>query len=248
MGFPSVSLFRADGTMKKIPLILIPGLLCDDLLWEYQVRSLGCIADCIVTDKHMYHDTIGQIAEAIVFEAPSRFALAGLSMGGYIALEICRKFGEKVEQLALIDTSARADTSVQTDRRKSMISLCGEGKFNEIIEMLYPFLVHSERLTDLILKRQVINMAVRMGPEIFIRQQRAIIDRIDQVPNLSKISCPTLVVCGEQDQITPLEYSEEIVANIGESELLSISNCGHMSTMEKPDKVSKIMHHWLTRI
>jgi pimeloyl-ACP methyl ester carboxylesterase len=167
-------------------------------------------------------------------------------MGGYVALEICRKFGERVERLALIDTSARADTSVQTARRESMIALCQKGKFNEIIETLYPLLVHSDRLAGSMLRRQVIDMAVRVGPEIFIRQQRAIMERINQVPNLTKISCPTVVVCGEQDQITPLECSEEMVANISESELLIVSNCGHMSTMEKPDKVATIMHHWLT--
>ncbi|MCD6474869.1 MAG: alpha/beta hydrolase [Anaerolineaceae bacterium] len=232
--------------MKKIPLILIPGLLCDDSLWKHQALSLSHVAACTITDKHMHHDTIGQIAEAIVSEAPSYFALAGLSMGGYVALEICRKFGEKVDRLALIDTMARADTSVQTARRESMIALCQEGKFNEMVETLYPFLIHSDRLTDSMLRHQVINMAFGMGPEIFIRQQRAIIDRIDQVPNLSKISCPTVVICGEQDQITPLECSEEMVANISESELHIVSNCGHMSTMEKPDRVSKIMHHWLT--
>lgn len=231
--------------MKKNPLILIPGLLCDDLLWKHQVLALSRIAVCTVTDKHMHHNTIGQIAEAIVSEAPPRFALAGLSMGGYVALEICRKFGERVDRLALIDTSARADTTVQTARRESMIALCQEGKFNEMIETLYPLLVHSDRLADPKLRHQVINMAFGMGLEIFIRQQRAIIGRIDQVPNLSKISCPTVVVCGKQDQITPLECSEEMVANISESELLVINNCGHMSALEKPDKVSKIMYHWL---
>lgn len=232
--------------MQKIPLILIPGLLCDDALWKHQALSLSHIAACTITDKHMHHDTVGQIAEAIVSEAPPCFALAGLSLGGYIALEICRKFGEKVDRLALIDTMARPDTAAQTVRREGMIALCQEGKFNEVIETLYPFLVHSDRLTDAKLKHYVMNMALRMGPEVFIRQQRAIIARINQIPHLSKISCPTVVVCGEQDQITPLECSKEMVANMSGAELFKVSNCGHMSTLEKPDQVSSIMHKWLT--
>ncbi|MCB2148180.1 MAG: alpha/beta hydrolase [Deltaproteobacteria bacterium] len=233
--------------LKKIPLVLIPGLLCDGVLWKDQAAALSRIAICTITDKHMHHDTIGGIAEAIVAEAPSRFALAGLSMGGYIALEICRRFGERVDRLALIDTSARADTHMQKDRRESLITRCREGKFENVAETLYPFLVHASRLADSTLRREVIDMAGRIGPENFIRQQRAIMDRIDQVPNLSTIDCPTVVVCGEHDQITPLECSEEMAANISEAELVTVSNCGHMSTMEKPERVSRIMHQWLTQ-
>ncbi|MBN2332557.1 MAG: alpha/beta hydrolase [Deltaproteobacteria bacterium] len=194
----------------------------------------------------MHYDTIGKIAEAIVSEAPPSFALAGLSMGGYIALEICRKFGEKVDRLALIDTTARADTAVQTARREALIARCQGNRFNEVIETIYPLLIHPARLNDSQLRHQVVSMAYGMGPEVFIRQQRAIISRINQVPHLSKISCPTVVVCGEQDQITPLECSEEMVANMSEAELFTVSNCGHMSTLEKPDKISSIMHKWLT--
>ncbi len=233
--------------MKKIPLILIPGLLCDDVLWKDQVAALSPIAACTITDKHLHHDSIGRMAEAIVAEAPSRFALAGLSMGGYIALEICRRFGEQVDRLALIDTSARADTPEQAKRRESLIALCREGKFENVTEALYPFLVHASRLADSMLKREVIDMAGRVGPEMFIRQQRAIIGRIDQVPNLSKIDCPTVVVCGEHDQVTPLECSEEMAANISTAELVTVRHCGHLSTMEKPERVSGIMHHWLTK-
>jgi pimeloyl-ACP methyl ester carboxylesterase len=231
--------------LKKIPLILIPGLLCDDVLWKDQVAALSPIAACTITDQHMHHDTIGKIAEAIVAEAPSRFALAGLSMGGYIALEICRRFGGQVDRLALIDTSARADTPEQTNRRESLIALCREGKFENVTEILYPFLVHSSRLTDFILKREVIDMAGRVGPDMFIRQQRAIIGRMDQVPTLSTIDCPTVVVCGEHDSITPLECSEEMASTINKAELVTIRHCGHMSTMEKPERVSRIMLHWL---
>jgi pimeloyl-ACP methyl ester carboxylesterase len=232
--------------MKKKPLILIPGLLCDDSLWKNQVPALSAVAAISITDQQMHHDTIGRMAEAIVAAAPSHFALAGLSMGGYIALEICRRYGEKVDRLALIDTSARADTSVQTDRRENLIALCRAGKFNQVADMLYPLLVHSDRLTDASLRRQIIDMAVRSGPDIFIRQQRAIIGRIDQVPNLSTIACPTAVVCGEQDQITPPECAKEMAAAIRRSELAILRNCGHMSTMERPLRVSKILYDWFT--
>ena len=195
----------------------------------------------------MRHDDIGRIAEAIAADAPPRFAMAGLSMGGYIALEVCRQFGDRVERLALIDTSARPDTVEQTHRRENLMALCRQGQFEQVADALYPFLVHPDRLNDRELKNQVVNMARRMGPDVFIRQQQAIIGRIDQVPHLSRITCPTVVVCGEQDQITPIECAREMAGKIGDAQLAVVARCGHMSTMEKPEAVSGILHDWLSR-
>ena len=234
--------------MKKIPLILIPGLLCDQALWKPQVDALGTVADCLVTEKHMHYETIGQIADAVVAEAPARFALSGLSMGGYIALEICRNYGERVAGLALLDTSARPDTPEQKGRRKNLMALCRQQKFNEVVEMLLSVLIHSDRQQDLDLRRRVIDMAARTGSEIFLRQQCAIMNRIDQRPNLSKITCPTIIICGQQDRITPLDCAEEMAGKIDRSKLVPIKGCGHLSTMEKPDKVVTIMYQWLKHI
>ncbi len=231
--------------MKKIPLILVPGLLCDEALWEDQAAALDQVATSMVFDSHMHHDSIGKIADSIVAQAPARFALAGLSMGGYIALEICRKYSEKVDRLALVDTSARAETEEQTQRRQSLIELCRQGKFNDVIELLWSVLVDSSRLDDRLLKGKIVSMAERVGPEVFIRQVHAIIRRPDQLPNLSQITCPTIVVCGRTDQITPVECSEEMTANIQGAKQVIITGCGHMSTMEKPEQVTMVLHDWL---
>lgn len=234
--------------MNKIPLILIPGLLCDHGLWDQQLDALAAVADCLVTEKHMHYETIGQIADAIVAEAPARFALSGLSMGGYIALEIYRKYGDRVVGLALLDTSARPDTQEQKDRRHSMMGLCREQKFNKVLEMLFSVLVHPDRQEDSDLKRRVFDMAARTGPGVFLRQQCAIISRIDQRPNLSKISCPTTIICGQQDRITPLDCANEISGKIVRSNMVSIKECGHLSTMEKPEEVTKILYQWVKQI
>ncbi len=231
--------------MDKIPLILIPGLLCDQDLWKSQVDMLGTVADCMVTDKHMHYETIGQIADAIVDEAPIRFALSGLSMGGYIALEICRKYGDRVQGLALLDTSVRPDMPEQKERRRKLMEICLQQKFSKVIELLLSVLIHPNRQIDYRLRCRVSDMAQRIGPEIFLRQQTAIMSRIDQGPNLPQITCPTLVVCGQQDRITPLDCSVEIAEKINSSELISIKNCGHLSTMEKPHVIAKVMHQWL---
>ncbi len=234
--------------MGKIPLILIPGLLCDQNLWKYQIDMLGGVADCMVTEKHMHYKTIGQIADAIIAEAPMHFAVSGLSMGGYIALEIFRKYGDRVQGLALLDTSARSDTPEQKERRKKLMDLCRQQKFNQVLELLFLDLVHPNRQKDLELKRRVINMAERMGPEVFLHQQTAIMDRIDQRPNLPRITCPTLIVCGQQDCITPFDCAVELAENINDSELVPIKDCGHLSTMEKPQAIVKSMYHWLNRL
>ena len=195
----------------------------------------------------MHHDNIGQIAESIVARAPSRFALAGLSMGGYIALEICRRYGERVDRLALVDTSARADTRAQTERRRNLMSLSRKGEFDAVVESLWSVLVDPIRSDDARLKDKIVSMAHRVGPEIFIRQQQAIIDRPDQMPGLSKIACPTLVVCGENDQITPVGCAEEMAESIPGAEKVILAGCGHMSTMEKPEAVTRVLKEWLAR-
>ena len=230
----------------KQTLLLIPGLLCDRDLWTHQAAALSPFADCIVTEAHMHHATIGEIAAAAVAGLPQRFAVAGLSMGGYTALEICRRFGARVERLALLDTSARADTAEQTARRETLIDLCRSGGFADVIEQLYTVLVHPGRRDDGVLKRRIAAMARRTGPEVFIRQQHAIMARPDQVASLSRLSCPTVVICGAQDRITPLECSEEMAAGISGAKLKTIPACGHMSTMEAPATVASILTAWLT--
>ncbi|HSO21248.1 MAG TPA: alpha/beta hydrolase, partial [Desulfosarcina sp.] len=214
---------------------------------SHQVRSLRPIAACHVTDHHARHGTIADMAAAIVADAPARFALAGLSMGGYVALEICRQFGSRVDRLALVDTSARPDTPEQTQRRGHLTALCRKGRFQEMAESLYPFLVHPGRSDDAVLKRRIVDMAHRVGSAVFLRQQRAIVRRIDQRPNLAAIDCPTVVICGEQDQITPMACSKEMAAGIRGAGLEVLADCGHMSTMERPDMVAAILRGWLTR-
>ncbi|EMS80946.1 alpha/beta fold hydrolase [Desulfotignum phosphitoxidans] len=231
--------------MKKIPLVLVPGLLCDEALWEYQISALDHISIGLITDRHMHYDSIGQIAESIVAAAPPRFALAGLSMGGYIALEIYRKYSERVDRLALLDTSARAESRKQTERRNNLMALSRQDKFNDVVELLWPLLVDSSRRDDKVLKHKIVSMAHRVGPKVFVRQQHAIIHRLDQLPHLPKIACPAIVVCGENDQITPVACSEEMTAYIHGAKKVILPGCGHMSTIEKPDKVTQILQEWL---
>jgi pimeloyl-ACP methyl ester carboxylesterase len=229
----------------KPGLLLVPGLLCDSLLWEAQIEALKGHAACWVAD-HTRSDTLAGVASDVLRDAPfERFALAGLSMGGYVALEIVRQAAQRVERLALLDTSARADTPEQRERREGLISLAQRGRFVGVTQALLPLLVHRARLGDDELVSTVKKMAANTGQKAFVRQERAIMSRSDSLPLLPSIACPTLVLCGRQDALTPLERHEEMARSIPGASLKVIEDCGHLSTLERPAEVSAALLRWL---
>jgi pimeloyl-ACP methyl ester carboxylesterase len=174
----------------------------------------------------------------------ARFALAGLSMGGYVALEIMRQAPERVLALALLDTTARPDTPQATEGRRNLMQLA-ETNFPAVIDTLLPRLVHPSRLNDALIVEVITAMANSVGKEAFIRQQRAMIGRIDSRPFLHQIKCPTLVLYGREDVITPIEVHEEMVAGISSSSLAIIEECGHLSMLGQPQRVTEALEKWL---
>jgi len=230
---------------QKTPLVLLPGLLCDGTLWRSQIAALGDIAECWVADLTQ-DDSLAAIARRVLAAAPPRFALAGLSMGGYCALEVMRQAPERVERLALLDTGARADTPEQTSRRRGLIELAEKGEFKGVTPRLLPLFLHPARLKDAALTGAITAMAERVGKDAFLRQQKAIMGRIDSRPLLGRIACPTLVLCGREDQLTPPDLAQEIAAGIPRAQLDLIDNCGHLSTMERPEAVTAELRQWLT--
>ena len=227
------------------PLVLVPGLLCDALLWRAQVEHLPDVAETWIPD-HTRSATMAGVARDVLAAAPfESFALAGLSMGGYISLEIMRQAPQRVRKLALLDTAARADTPEQTKRRRELIELANRGKFLGVTDMLMPLLVHPSRLAETPLIGAIKLMAKNVGKDGFVRQQQAIMSRADSRPLLATISCPTLILCGRQDQLTPLDRHEEMAAGVKGAKLEVLENCGHMSTMEKPEQVNRALRQWL---
>ena len=231
---------------ERTPLVLLPGLLCDDALWREQGAALGDIADTTVADLTR-DDSMDAMARRVLAAAPVRFALAGLSMGGYLAQHIARMAPERVSRLALLDTSARADTPEQTSRRRGLIELAEKGEFKGVTPRLLPQFLHPDRLKDEALTRDVMAMTERVGKDAFLRQQRAIMGRVDSRPHLPQVDCPTLVLCGRGDALTPLELSEEIATLIPGARLEVVDRCGHLSTMERPDEVNAALRRWLAR-
>lgn len=226
------------------PLIFLPGLLCDAALWAHQTEHLKDIGATSVADLTQ-HDSVHAMAAHVLKEAPDKFALAGLSMGGYVAQEIMRQAPQRVLKLALVDTSARADTPEQHEKRKGLIALAKTGKFKGVTPKLLPLLVSPEHLKNPVLCDTVLQMAERVGRDAFVRQQTAIMGRPDSRSDLGKITCPTLVIVGREDALTPPEHAAEIAAGIKGAHHVTVDQCGHLAPLEQPQATTALLRLWL---
>jgi len=229
---------------ESLPVVLVPGLTCTARLYAEQIPALWQFGPVTVAD-HRRDDSMAAIARRILAVAPPRFALAGLSMGGYIAFEIMRQEPKRVVKLALLDTGARPDSPEQIVRRRVLMALAKAGRYAEIPEQAFPVYVHRNRRDDAALKEVVCEMAEATGAEAYLRQQQAILSRPDSRPGLGAISCPTLVLVGEGDEATPPELAREIAAGIAGSRLVLIADSGHLSTLERPAAVTQALSEWL---
>jgi pimeloyl-ACP methyl ester carboxylesterase len=227
-------------------LVLIPGLACTARLFEPQIAALSAGRTIVVVDPAR-DDSIAAIATRLLRDVPDRFALAGLSMGGYVAMEVMRQAPERVQRLALLDTSARPDTPEASQDRKRLIALAEAGRFEEIHAALWPRLVHPDHRGDRLLQEIMLEMMRETGVEAYVRQQRAIMARPDSRPSLPGIEIPTLVLVGEGDAITPPEIAREMAEMIEWASLVVIPEAGHMSTLEQPERVTQALQLWLNR-
>lgn len=225
-------------------LVFVPGLLCDAALWAHQIGHMADIADCHVGDTRS-DDTIAGMARTILHAAPQRFALAGLSMGGYVSFEIMRQAPERVVRLALLDTAATPDTEERRQRRLDLIKLAEIGEFKGVAPRLLPQFIHPDRLQDGTLTDAIMEMTQRVGKDAFLRQQNAIMGRMDSRPHLAAIKVPTLVLCGREDVMTPIERHSEIAGAIPEARLAVIEDSGHLTTMERPQAVTALIRDWM---
>jgi pimeloyl-ACP methyl ester carboxylesterase len=232
--------------MPRTTLVLLPGLLNTGRVFEQQIGALSEIADCIVPEL-WHHDSVAAMAEATLELAPERFALVGFSMGGYVAFEIMRRARQKVDRLALIDTQARPDSAESKARRRGLLEQTKIGRFHGVQRSLLPQLVHSRNVDNAAITQPIFDMAREIGADGFVREQTAIIARPDSRPLLVDIDVPTVVVAGRQDQVTPLQRSEEMAADIATSRLVVLEECGHMSPLEKPAEVTAALRRWLTQ-
>lgn len=229
----------------SLPTVLIPGLLCTPRLYAEQIPKVWRFGAVTVAD-HTRDDSMGGIARRILAEAPPRFALIGLSMGGYVAFEVERQAPDRVAKLALLDTTARPDAPEQTEQRKRQIEMARSGRFDGIAQLLFPRFVAAARHGDRALQAVVRTMADDTGPEAFVRQQTAIMNRVDSRPGLAAIRCPTLVLVGADDVLTPPDRAAEMAAAIPGARQVVVPACGHLSPLEQPQAVTDALVAFLS--
>ncbi len=233
----------AGNAPGKVPLLLLPGLLNDAELWRAQIAALSDIADCIVGDQTR-GETLQAVAEDVLAQAPPRFALAGFSLGGFVAQQILRVAPERVRRLALVDTSIHADSPERAaQRRAQRASVRLPGTFHGFGDRLMRSYIDASRLDDQALVQRVRDMTSRLGAAVFLRQSA--LERPDGHDVLASYRDPLLIVCGANDRITPLPVSEEMHALAPHSRLVVLPGCGHLAPMEKPDEVSAALRDWL---
>mgnify|MGYP000029325214 CR=1 FL=1 len=228
----------------KMPILLVPGLVSSPRIFAPVVPALWRLGPVTVAN-HVRDDNMGAIARRILAEAPPRFALAGHSMGGYIAFEIMRQAPDRVAKLALINTQARADTPEATERRRGMMARAWSGQYHAVLDELFPGFVHPSRRGDACLRQLVHDMGDDVGEGGFVRQQTAIISRVDSRPALAWIKCPTLVLTGDEDNTIPNALSKEMADGIHGAKLVILQNCGHLPQPEQPDATAAALVEWL---
>lgn len=226
------------------PLVLLPGLLCDARLWQQQADDLADIATPWIADLTQ-DDSIPAMAARVLAQAPQRFALAGLSMGGYVALEIMRQAPERVTRLALLDTSAAPDSEARQAERERAIKTLGLGRFMGVTEAMLPQLVHKSHVRGPV-GATVRAMAKEVGQQAFVHQQQAILTRADSRPLLPAIAVPTLIAVGDDDRMTPPPLAEAMHRAIPGARLHRFAQCGHLPPLEQPEATSAVLRDWLS--
>ena len=229
---------------QTTPIVLVPGLASSARIYAPVIPALWRFGPVMVAN-HIRDDSMADIAARVLSEAPPRFALAGHSMGGYIALEIMRQAPERVTRLALINTQARPDTPEATARRRGLMERARRGELRAIRDESFPELVHPSRRNDADLLELVHAQDEDVGVDGYLRQQTAIIARVDSRPSLSAITCPTLVLTGDADNTISNAFSKEMAEAIVGARLVILDHCGHLPQAEQPDATVRALTGWL---
>jgi pimeloyl-ACP methyl ester carboxylesterase len=235
--------------MTPPPLLLVPGLLCDDTVWAPQRAALERQTEVTIA-RHGSADSLGRMAEQALALAPPRFALVGHSMGGRVALEILAQAPERVLRLALLDTGYEglapgADGERERAGRLRLLQIARRQGMRAMGTDWSRGMVHPSRLADAALMDAILDMIERATPDTFAAQIAALLGRPDRTALLSRIGVPTLVLCGHEDAWSPLERHRALAARIPGSVLVDVPDCGHMSTMERPLELTEALIAWL---
>jgi len=229
-------------------LVLLPGLACDDRLWQDQWAALPSHMAPAVSDAHMRFGTIEEMARDVLAAHEGPLVLCGASMGGMVAMEAARQAPERIQGLALLGTNPRPETPDMRELREAAIELFQRGDVRGVVEPNVMFAFHPAQAADKAMVARYLHMMLDAGADQLINQNRALMQRPDARGQLPSLRCPVLVMCGDTDRLTPPDCSQEIANLVPGAELVWVPDCGHMLTMEKPALVNASLGAWLERL
>lgn len=232
-------------------LVFIPGLATDADMWRDQLAAIAATPPtwhASVADVLAHYTNIEDMAQAVLREHPGKLVLCGASMGGIIAMEAARQAPERIRALALLGTSARPELPHHRQQRETAIQMVEAGRLAEFVRATAAMAFSPTHPSDKADLQRYKDMVLRTPPALWVQQNRALADRPDARLHLHAVRCPTLVLCGDKDLLTPAKLSEEIASLVPGAELHLLPRCGHMLTMEQPKEVNAVLLEWLERL
>ena len=228
------------------PLVLLPGLQSDHRSWVHQIRYFEGRRPVLVPRGHQFCSSVPEMADNVVAQLPERFHLVAWSMGGYIAFQMLPQIADRLISLVLVATTARPESPDSTTRRLELIAKAEREGVEAASVKSIAYSCRDIGLVDPAARDGVLQSWIELGVDAYRRQQHAIINRPDGRPNLALVTCPTTVVVGDSDQVTPQDCAEELCDLIAEAALRVIPECGHCPPLEFPDLVNAMLDDWLT--
>jgi pimeloyl-ACP methyl ester carboxylesterase len=231
--------------MARLPLLLLPGTLCNEALFAHQMAHLTDIARPQVVAVHL-QDNLQDVARYVLQQLEGSFAVVGLSYGGIVAFELWRQAASRIKGMALLNTTPRAVSPETRERQQRFVGMAHLGEFRSITtDFLKDAMLHPDHRRDQKLREAVLDMAQTIGIQGFVNTVKAQLNRPDSTGDLARITCPTLVLTGREDNVVPLPVHVEMAQALPNSHLIVVEQCGHLSTMEQPEVVTGALRQWL---
>jgi pimeloyl-ACP methyl ester carboxylesterase len=226
------------------PVVMIPGMMCDERIFAHQIEELGTDTEVYIADISKY-SSIQELASDVLENSPPKFFLVGHSMGGIVAMEMCSQEPDRIEKLVIMDSNPKPELEETKIKREPQIRNVISGNLAQVMkeEMKPNYLADSYKQKDIL--NTCMEMALTLGPEVFVRQSRALQDRDDQQSTLKDLNIPVLIMCGAEDKLCSLEKHELMHNIINDSKLEVVMDAGHMPTLEQPQKTTEVIKSWL---
>ena len=226
------------------PVVMIPGMMCDERIFAHQIEELSTDTDIYIADISKY-SSIQELASDVLENSPPKFFLVGHSMGGIVAMEMCSQEPDRIEKLVIMDSNPKPELEETKLKREPQIRDVISGNLAQVMkeEMKPNYLADSYKQKDIL--NTCMEMALTLGPEVFVRQSRALQDRDDQQSTLKDLNIPVLIMCGAEDKLCSLEKHELMHNIINDSKLEVVMDAGHMPTLEQPQKTTEVIKSWL---